>query len=68
MVTVPPPPYWSGVARELARRGHDLRLIDEIEAELDGALPDRLADRHDVFRALDRPLVAKQDRHPRAVP
>ena len=35
----------NGVAAELARRRDDLRLIDEAEAELDGALPDGLARR-----------------------
>ena len=57
-----------GVARQLARRRDDLGLIDQVEAELDGALPDGLADRHHVLGGLDRSLIAKQDRHPRAVP
>ena len=68
MVTVPPPPVLDGVACQLARRRHDLGLIDQIEAELDGTLPHCLAYRHHVLGGLDRSLIAKQDRHPPAVP
>ena len=45
-----------GVARQLARRGHDLGLIDQVEPELDGPLPHRLADRDDVLGVADRAL------------
>ena len=44
----------NGVAGELAGGGDDFRLIDEVEAELHRALPNRLADADDVFRGLDR--------------
>src|SRR5205085_7932720 len=36
------------VPRELARRGHDLRLLDDAEAEIDRRFPDGVPDPHDV--------------------
>ena len=42
------------VARQLARRGHDLGLVDQAEAERDRALAHRLAHAHDVLRRADR--------------
>src|SRR5688572_11803296 len=38
----PAPTILDGVARQLARGSDDLGLIDQVETELDGALPDRL--------------------------
>ena len=55
-----------GVARELARRGDDLGLVDEIESQLDRPLPHGLADRDHVLGRPDLPLILKQDRHGRA--
>src|SRR5688500_5889194 len=42
-----------GVPRQLACGGDNLRLIDQVESQLHGALPHRLAYRDDVFRGLD---------------
>src|SRR5918993_6090465 len=64
----PAPAVLDGVARQLAGGGDDLGLIDQVETELDGALPDRLPYPHYVVRCPDRALVAKKNGHPRAVP
>src|ERR1700748_28624 len=38
-----------GVARELAGRRHDFRLVDDREPEFDGGVAYHLADAHDVI-------------------
>src|SRR2546427_761001 len=52
-----------GVARDLAGRGHDLRLIDQTESELDRPPSDDLADPDDVLARANRPPLTFDDRH-----
>src|SRR5262249_26973243 len=53
------------VARQLARGGHDLRLVDETESVLDRALADRLAKYDDVVVPRQRKRLERhREGHP----
>src|SRR5579862_8026660 len=57
-----------GVASQLAGRGHDLRLIDEPQPQVDGPLSNDLPDVHDVILGSDRHDLMAQDGHRRPRP
>src|SRR5581483_1034030 len=64
----PAAPVEDGVPRQLARRGHELRLVDEAEARRDRPLADDLADGDDVFRRANDARLMLEDGHSRPPP